>query len=228
VHGDDDRAAEVTQLEGAGPSPPHAGDEHSHRVGADTRERILIAAVTLFVRQGFAGTSVRDITERTRLTKAALYYHFASKEAVLDAVVEPLVEEIRSLVRSAGADGERADPEGVLAGLVDVLSRRVGVLRILMADPSVTKRPDHQRATEGMERMARAIARSDAPGDVVAARCAIAAAQGGVVATVAHAGDILAVAPDQERLRKLLAGEEHLLDADQRRQVVDAAMRALG
>jgi AcrR family transcriptional regulator len=204
-------------------------EEPAHgRAGAETRERILTAAVGLFVRKGFAGTSVRDITEQTELTKAALYYHFASKEAVLDAVIEPFAEEVRALVRTATATGGVVDPARVLGQLVDVLSRRVGVLRILFADPSVSRKRDHGWARESMERVAGAIARSDGPADLIAARCAIAAAQGGVVATVAAAGDAAATAPDHDQLRRLLAGEEHLLDPDQRAQVVAAALRALG
>lgn len=206
----------------------HVEGGTSGRAGAETRERILIAAVGLFVRQGFAGTSVRDITEHTQLTKAALYYHFASKEAVLDAVVEPLAEEMRSLVQATTSAPDDVDPEHVLRALVDLLSRRVGVLRILMADPSVTRKPDYGRAHDGMERLARAIARSVDPADLVAARCAIAAAQGGVVATVFHSSGVMTSPPDPDRLRRLLAGEEHSLADGQRRQVVAAAMRALG
>ncbi|WP_235489043.1 helix-turn-helix domain-containing protein, partial [Frankia sp. AvcI1] len=50
---------------------------------SDTRSRILAAAVSLFGEQGYAGTSVRDISERLGVTKAALYYHFPSKETIL-------------------------------------------------------------------------------------------------------------------------------------------------
>ena len=60
--------------------------------GADTRLRILKTASALFAERGFAGTSIRDISDELGLTKAALYYHFASKEEILaELVTEPLM-----------------------------------------------------------------------------------------------------------------------------------------
>ena len=60
----------------------------------ETRQRILDVAVDLFIEQGYAGTSVRDISERLGMTKGSLYYHFASKEDVLNALVTPLMEDL--------------------------------------------------------------------------------------------------------------------------------------
>jgi AcrR family transcriptional regulator len=51
-----------------------------------TRERILDVALDLFTEKGFDGTSLREIAERLGVTKAALYYHFASKEDILLAL----------------------------------------------------------------------------------------------------------------------------------------------
>ena len=72
----------------------------------DTRQRILDIAVDLFIEQGYAGTSVRDISERLGMTKGSLYYHFASKEEVLNALVAPLLEDLDQFVLDAGAAGK--------------------------------------------------------------------------------------------------------------------------
>jgi TetR/AcrR family transcriptional repressor of nem operon len=53
-----------------------------------TRQRIVQATAELFVRKGFAGTSIADIAEATDLTKGALYHHFSSKSALFFAVLE--------------------------------------------------------------------------------------------------------------------------------------------
>ncbi|HUY08914.1 MAG TPA: TetR/AcrR family transcriptional regulator [Candidatus Dormibacteraeota bacterium] len=53
-----------------------------------TRERILAAALDLFTEQGFDKTSLREVSERVGVTKAALYYHFRSKEEMLSSLVE--------------------------------------------------------------------------------------------------------------------------------------------
>jgi len=62
------------------PSPAGASEPKS------TRERILDAALDLFIEKGFDKTSLREIAEQIGVTKAALYYHFASKEDILMAL----------------------------------------------------------------------------------------------------------------------------------------------
>jgi AcrR family transcriptional regulator len=52
----------------------------------DTRQRILDVALDLFTEQGFDGTSLRQIAEQLGVTKAALYYHFESKDSILMAL----------------------------------------------------------------------------------------------------------------------------------------------
>ena len=53
---------------------------------ADTRERIQSVALELFAEQGYDKTSLREIAERLDVTKAALYYHFSSKDEILLAL----------------------------------------------------------------------------------------------------------------------------------------------
>src|SRR5262245_9753128 len=58
------------------------------RSAEQTRRRILEAAYELFYRRGFARVGVDEIAERTGITKRSLYYHFASKDELLGAVLE--------------------------------------------------------------------------------------------------------------------------------------------
>lgn len=51
-----------------------------------TREQILDVALELFVAKGYEATSLREIAERMKFSKAALYYHFASKDDILLAL----------------------------------------------------------------------------------------------------------------------------------------------
>ncbi|HVC39868.1 MAG TPA: TetR/AcrR family transcriptional regulator [Candidatus Dormibacteraeota bacterium] len=55
---------------------------------ASTRGRILEAALDLFTELGFDKTSLRQVSERVGVTKAALYYHFQSKEEILSTLIE--------------------------------------------------------------------------------------------------------------------------------------------
>ncbi|HEY2213664.1 MAG TPA: helix-turn-helix domain-containing protein, partial [Acidimicrobiales bacterium] len=51
-----------------------------------TRERILDVAMDLFIEKGYDKTSLREIAEQLGFTKAALYYHFSSKDDMLMAL----------------------------------------------------------------------------------------------------------------------------------------------
>ena len=61
------------------------GQDQPPEVGS-TRERILDVALDLFIEKGFDGTSLREIAEKLGFTKAALYYHYASKDDILMAL----------------------------------------------------------------------------------------------------------------------------------------------
>jgi AcrR family transcriptional regulator len=197
------------------------------RSGADTRQRILAVAVELFSTQGYAGTSIRDITVAMGMTKASLYYYFESKEQILDAVTAPLRSEMEDLLARASVPPTPSSAS-VLADMVEMLSRHALLLRTVFDDPSALKRgaggEDAQRRVRGFEAL---LAASSAPVDLLRARCALGAVHAGVLRTVA--GDSRLDEPLRgDRALRLLEGREHALDAQSRREVVEAALRALG
>jgi AcrR family transcriptional regulator len=55
---------------------------------AETERKILGAALELFVRKGYHGTSIDDIMRKVGLTKGALYAHFTSKGELLERTIE--------------------------------------------------------------------------------------------------------------------------------------------
>jgi AcrR family transcriptional regulator len=54
----------------------------------DTSSRILTKAMKIFLEKGYHGTSIDDITQAAGVTKGALYWHFKSKEDLLERIVE--------------------------------------------------------------------------------------------------------------------------------------------
>ncbi|MGI3779155.1 MAG: TetR/AcrR family transcriptional regulator [Janthinobacterium lividum] len=68
------------------------------RAGSETRTEILRVALELFTARGFEGTSIRDIAEAMGVTKSSLYYHFASKEAIVRALLDSRHDEIDELL----------------------------------------------------------------------------------------------------------------------------------
>lgn len=72
----------------------------------DTRRRIQEVALELFLERGYEGTSLREIAERLDVTKAALYYHFKTKEDILVGLVESYSGPLGDII-AWGADHPR-------------------------------------------------------------------------------------------------------------------------
>jgi AcrR family transcriptional regulator len=83
-----------------GPAPGDSapGDSAPGGRRGDTRARIQQVALELFAEQGYEGTSLREIAERLGVTKAALYYHFKSKEDIVRSFTEDYFARLDGLI----------------------------------------------------------------------------------------------------------------------------------
>jgi AcrR family transcriptional regulator len=88
-----DTSAEQVNGAASGDAAHHEGRRHG-----DTRARIQQVALELFAEQGYDKTSLREIAERLDVTKAALYYHFKSKEDIVRSLVEDYFGQMDALI----------------------------------------------------------------------------------------------------------------------------------
>lgn len=72
--------------------------ESGTRRRGDTRERIQTVALERFTSNGYDQTSLREIAEDLGVTKAALYYHFKTKEEILDSLLRQVAADVDELV----------------------------------------------------------------------------------------------------------------------------------
>ncbi|MBO5750880.1 MAG: TetR family transcriptional regulator [Kiritimatiellae bacterium] len=73
-----------------------------------TRERILSSALQLFAKKGYEHTTFTDIAARMKMTKGAVYWHFESKQSLLIALVDEMLEKFKEQILKllpAGEDG---------------------------------------------------------------------------------------------------------------------------
>ena len=129
----------------------------------DTRSRVQKVALELFAEQGYEKTSLREIAERLGVTKAALYYHFKSKEDIVHSFTDDYFAELDALV-----DWAREQPRNDEARLA-ILDRYVG---IVLAGNEVFHFLEQNRASvqameAGKERFARFRGRLEALVDVL-------------------------------------------------------------
>jgi AcrR family transcriptional regulator len=152
---------------------------------APTRERILDAAVELFGRQGYHGTSIGEIEKAAGLAprRGGLYKHFPSKEAVLEAAVErrgQVVDELEAVTSTAPLVdvGEELRALTRLAFLE--IGRDQAVFRIVMREgdnfPELRDRfydrivrGGHEQAADLLERLADRMRVEDVDIDALAA-----------------------------------------------------------
>jgi AcrR family transcriptional regulator len=104
-------------------------------VVTDTRELILRAALKRFADAGYAATSVQHIVDDAQVSKPALYYHFADKAGLFQALVHEAHDQRYRILREAAArDGNiRAQLENLLAALFDYFRENRELMRISFA-----------------------------------------------------------------------------------------------
>ena len=66
--------------------------------GEAQRQRIVAAADQLFYQQGYESTSFSDIADVVGISRGNFYYHFKSKDEILDAVIDHRVTDIEAML----------------------------------------------------------------------------------------------------------------------------------
>ena len=101
----------------------------------DTRQQILQAALKRFANAGYAATSVQDIVDDAQVSKPALYYHFADKARLFEALVHQAHDLRHQVLQEsvAGKEGFRAQAEALLSGLFDCFRQNRELMRIAFA-----------------------------------------------------------------------------------------------
>jgi AcrR family transcriptional regulator len=85
---------------------------------SETRDKILEAALDCFIERSYDKVTLREIAEKVGVTKAALYYHFTSKEQILVTLLEPLMTMQDELMSRLGEAPTRESWANGLSGFV--------------------------------------------------------------------------------------------------------------
>jgi AcrR family transcriptional regulator len=132
------------------------------RIRAATEERILEAAVQLFARRGFRGSSTRSIARLAGVNEITLFRHFPRKRDLYWAASESRLRELRispDLARRLEAADEK--PECVVPGIIEFLADRLScqseLARLLYVGIFELDSPDHpeerQAFWDGLRRL---------------------------------------------------------------------------
>lgn len=83
------------------------------------RRAMLGAAAELFAERGFGGTNLRDVADALGMSRPGLYYHFPSKEKILEALIEEVTFSFASQLDRIGIRQDQ-DPEEALRSVVRI------------------------------------------------------------------------------------------------------------
>src|SRR4051794_34451612 len=90
-----------------------------------TREKIQAVALELFAEHGYDKTSLREIAERLDVTKAALYYHFNTKEDIVVSLFEDLIDGMDKIIAwASGRPRTRETREELLRRYAELTRER--------------------------------------------------------------------------------------------------------
>lgn len=112
--------------------------------GQETRRRVQRAALDLFTRQGYDATSMREIADAVGVNKASLYYHFASKQAILQSLVDDRGSEAADLLTWLRVAPREPDLLGrtVLRWVDAWTVEKLAAIRFAAANPLVARSLD--------------------------------------------------------------------------------------
>ena len=124
-----------------GPSVNHPGARARSPVSA-TRTRILDVALELFSEHGFDGTTLQQIADRLGFTKAALYYHFRSKDDLLRALIAPAIADLDALLDAHEQEADTpAQRRHFVEDYIDVMLRQRKLIAYMASDLAIVAHP---------------------------------------------------------------------------------------
>ena len=123
-----------------------------------TRDAILDAALVVIARDGLRAARMEDVAAEAGVSRQSVYYHFRSREEVLDALIDRGLSELASTIR-AGAEGR--DVEEFVVEAVRFFAENLTLCRLLVtemwgvaSDPQQPRRIVDKAETEIVEPVA--------------------------------------------------------------------------
>jgi AcrR family transcriptional regulator len=101
--------------------------------------RIARLALARFRVSGFVGTSIADLASALGVSKAAIYYHYRSKDALLHRLIDPLLDAIDACIQDHTTPART--PRGLLGAYLAVLLAHRQVVPLIATDIAVLNHP---------------------------------------------------------------------------------------
>ena len=106
--------------------------------GEEIRQRIVAAADALFYQQGYEKTSFSDIADAVGISRGNFYYHFKSKDEILETLEKNLLNEYRSLINVLPDESHQSKSDKIDEAnknkLIDLMLKNTDLLRVIFIE----------------------------------------------------------------------------------------------
>lgn len=106
------------------PTPAHQGREERPWSRSRRDEELKAIALQQYASAGFAGTSLQNIADIAGYSKSSVLYHFASKEALLDAAISPAIDKLAVILGGLANHGSGYSGALSVEDFIDFLLER--------------------------------------------------------------------------------------------------------
>ncbi|QNK47042.1 TetR/AcrR family transcriptional regulator [Brevibacterium sp. PAMC23299] len=107
--------------------------EENDRIRQASKEKILAAAMELFIKQGYYATSISDIAKQAGISKGLLYNYYKGKEELLSEMVEDRIKEVAEVMEEAFTlNTPREQLEHIINGAIDNIHQKPEIHRFYL------------------------------------------------------------------------------------------------
>ncbi len=104
----------------------------------DAKNRIMQAAIKVFAEKSFEGSRVDEIAQEASVPKSVIYYHFKSKDEILEVLIQNFLREYLELIAIAETDTHQKKaeelPERIQTRYSGFEEKNADLIRIIMLE----------------------------------------------------------------------------------------------
>ena len=104
----------------------------------NAKERILNTAVRIFAEKSYEGSRIDEIAREANVPKSLIYYHFKSKEDILQVLVDNFIKEYLSLITEAGDEAHQEKAQQLTGRMKDTYyefgQKNSDLIRVILID----------------------------------------------------------------------------------------------
>lgn len=107
--------------------------EENERIRQMAKEKIRIAAMELFMKQGYHATSIEDVAKHANISKGLLYNYYKGKEELLSTMIQARIDELIQVMEAASSQESPAEQlKHIVEGAINNVQQKPEVFQFYL------------------------------------------------------------------------------------------------